>query len=63
MVRLAEGLVGIDLRYFFTGHEHLLETEQVTVNTLPVGSPGRVLDMPSDGPLEQCSAVDILAKL
>jgi len=63
MVRLAEGLVGVDLRDFFTRREHLLETEQVTVNTLPVSGPRRVLDVSSYGPLEQCGAVDVLVKL
>jgi hypothetical protein len=63
MVRLAEGLVGIDLWDFFTRREHLLETKQVTVDTLTIGSPCRVLDVSSNGPLEQRSAVGILLKL
>ena len=63
MVRLAEGLVGIDLWDFFTRDKHLLETEQVTVDTLSVSSPGRVLHMPYDGLLEQRSAMGILKKL
>jgi len=63
MVRLTEGLIGVDLRDFFTRCEHLLETEQMTVDTLPVGSPCRILNVPSDSPLEQCSAMGILMKL
>ena len=62
MVRLAEGFIGVDLWYFFAGGEHLFETEQVTVDTLTVGSPGGVLHMSSDSPLEQRSAVGILLK-
>ena len=60
MIRLAEGLVGVDFWDFFTRGEHPLETEQVTIDTLAVGSPGRVLRMSSDGPLEKRSAVRIL---
>ena len=57
MVRLAESLVGVDLWESFTRGEHLLETKQVVVDTLAIGSPGRVLHMPGGGLLEQRGAV------
>ena len=59
---LVEGLVGVDLWDFFARGEHLLETEQVVVDTLTIASPGRVLDMSSGGPPEERSAVHILLK-
>ena len=62
MVGLTKRLVVVDLWDFFTRGEHPLETEQVTVDTLTISSPGGVLHMTSGGLLEQHGAVGILLK-
>lgn len=60
MARLRKRLVGVDLRERLALFQELLQPEEVSVYTLPVGGPGCVLQVPGDGAPEEVRALFVL---
>jgi hypothetical protein len=60
MARLGEGLIGVNLREGFTLSKHLLQAEQVPVDTLAVSSPSCILKVAGYSSAKQLSTVFIL---
>ena len=62
MARFGEGLVLVDIRERLALTQHLLQTEQMAVDALPVRGPRSILQMPRDGLPEQRGTLLILCE-